>query len=91
MNRSGVDSRITAKLICDLMNGVEEIELEILDFYTGYIKTAAWDRRDIAMLGGDYSEDLEQEMKMGLFKSIPVFREKLLKQYSSKSIIMTIH
>ena len=91
MNDSNVDLRITAELILDLLNDKIGIASEIMDFYSGYIKTAATlNACNSGIYDNVFSEDLAQEMRIGLVKSIPIFRGKLLKQKHSEPIVIII-
>lgn len=89
MNESNVDLRITAELILDLLNNEDRITSEIMNFYSGYIKTAATlNVCNGEIYGNAFSEDLAQEMRIGLVKSIPIFRRKLLKKHSEPVVII---
>lgn len=81
------------ELFVDLINEKEDVPRRLLDFYRKYIKRACTitvfedDAVDIVM-----SEDLEQEIKIYLVKSISKFRQKMISQLNeNKTVIISIY
>ena len=76
-----------ADIILDLINDKPGVDTKIIEFYDAYILKMAketkynsegeFDRYEI-------NEDLAQELRIALFRSLPKLRKAFFKQYGSK-------
>lgn len=79
--------------ILDLLNGVSNAETEIIKFYEGYIQMAATEpiySEDGLYNGMLQNEDLMQEIRIALFKALPILRRNVLQKISDKKIVIVI-
>lgn len=80
------------ELILDLLNRKPGVEEKVLNFYSGYICSAAKEPQYTdGILSGIYlNEDLKQEMEIELVNSFSILRDTLRKKGIKPKSIMVI-
>lgn len=80
------------ELILDLLNGKPRVEERVLEFYSGYISSAAKEPQYTdGILSGIYlNEDLKQEMEIELVNSFSVLQNTLREKGIKPKSIMVI-
>ncbi len=82
-----------AEIILDLLNDKPRTEIELLDYYNGYIHSAATEpvyTVDGTRQGIFINEDLEQEIRIEFLKSLPVLRQKLIELLLSDQTVLVL-
>lgn len=72
-------------IILALLNNDSRKDIDLLDFYDGYIHAVATEpvyTFDGIKTGYFVNEDLVQEIRIELLKSLPTLRKKLMKEFS---------
>lgn len=70
-----------ADIILNLLNNEPQKDIELLDYYDGYIHSAATEpvySMDGTKQGVFINEDLVQEIRIEFLRSLPVLRRKLV-------------
>ena len=74
----------------DILNEVEGTELEIIEYYTPYMKKIATKEiysKDGRCIGKLLDEDLLQEMEIEIIKGMPAIRRALLQKVKREKIL----
>lgn len=74
----------SANLILDFINNQSGADLQLLNFYCKYIRSASMRpvySQDGTIAGKIFDEDLEQEIKIAFLKGLPVLRKTLLHRF----------
>lgn len=80
-----------ADIILGLLNNKKEKEDELLIFYDSYIKAASFIcLTSVQQNISDYDEDLAQEMRLNLIKSVPVLRKRIIRLKSSDHSLIVL-
>lgn len=80
-----------ADIILGLLNNKKEKEDELLNFYDSYIKAASFIcLTSLQQNISDYDEDLAQEMRLNLIKSVPVLRKRIIRLKSSDHSLIVL-
>lgn len=91
--RKNKNKTIPDKLILDVLNQADTAEEDILEHYAGYIHEIAtepvYSKKGIRT-GYYYDEDLAQELRMVLAKSLPALRETLIKNHLDKRPVIVV-
>ncbi|WP_077534321.1 helix-turn-helix domain-containing protein [Massiliimalia massiliensis] len=77
----------SANLILDFINNQSDTDLQLLNFYSKYIRSASMRpvySPDGIIVGKVFDEDLEQEIKIALIKGLPALRKALLQRFFHK-------
>lgn len=82
-----------ADIILDVINGTSDCQEKVLNYYEGYIITAGtfslYDSRGI-YCGFYANHDLMQDMRINLYKSVPILRKKLIRGILNPDTIVII-
>ena len=82
-----------ADLVLDLIRSVPETEDKILSFYESYIRRAAVEpvyTDDDCCCGTRLNEDLRQEMRIDLVRSLTPLRRKLIRYLNGECVLVLI-
>jgi len=77
------------EIMIDILNQVEGTDLKIIEYYTPYMKKLATKNiysKDGRCIGRILDEDLLQEMKVNIIKSMPAIRRMLLQKTKKNNI-----
>lgn len=82
-----------ADIILDVINGTSDCQEKVLNYYEGYIITAGtfpiYNAR--GFYSGFYADhDLMQDMRINLYKSVPILRKKLIRGILNPETIVII-
>lgn len=79
------------RLVLNIINEATGVDEEVLNFYESYIQEMATHpvhAPDGSRTGFFYDEDLAQELRFALCRSLPSLRKMLLKEFFSKKIVV---
>lgn len=82
-----------ADLILDLLNDAPQKDIEFLDFYDGYIHSAATKpvySADGCLKGYFVDTDLVQDIRLELLRSLPVLRRRLIEAISAPDTVVVL-
>ena len=78
------------EIMLDILNQVEGTDLKIIEYYTPYMKKVATKdiySKDGRFIGRILDEDLLQDMKVEIIKSLPTIRKMLLQKIKEEKKI----
>lgn len=81
------------KMIMDILNGNPDAVESILSFYERYIRKIAMHpvySQDGRRTGYFYDEDLAQELRVALSRSVPTVRELLIKSHFASLPVVVV-
>ena len=83
-----------ADIILNLLNDEPQKDIELLDYYDGYIHAAATETvytTDGNRKGVFINEDLMQEIRVEFLRSLPVLRQKLISSLlQNKAVVIVL-
>ena len=84
---------LPADIILDLINDEPYADIRVLNFYEGYILTIAKESKFNA--NGEFvcsvvNEDLAQELRIALYRSLPKLRRAFLREFGNKPVVVMV-
>ena len=80
-------------IILDLINDEPYIDVRVLDFYEAYILSVAKEPKYTAsgeFICFEVNEDLAQELRIALFRSLPKLHLAFFGKFGNKPIVVTV-
>ena len=77
-----------ADIILDLINDEPHTDVRVLDFYEAYILSVAKEPKYAAsgeFICFEVNEDLAQELRIALFRSLPKLRQAFFREFGNES------
>ena len=82
-----------ADIILDLINDEPYVEMKLLNYYEAYILSAAKEPKYTAngeFVGLEINEDLAQELRVSVYRSLPKLRQAFFRKFGNQSIIVMV-